>query len=572
MATTAPFVKLLRQLSAARDDYRTGALDLTWDGGTATLFLVFGQPNHATLETADGSRLEGQEALSALVHRLPSRFQVAPWRKAVVRTETLRCSLDELIEPFAQLAGAASPGPADEPAAAVPADRGSGGGGVDFGLEDFPLLPLGASLWADAAASVVHLDVLLPSLPDALVVLTGPRLRAAAVVIRQRLIDAVWVDDEQRLAGEAAAMALMSASQGSVSGYRLASAELGQALTMLWRCPVAHLAVPTSWVRAEAMLDDLEQSRADSALLVTGATRGVALLSGGRLIAVYSDAERQPGESRDRLLELVGTPGTALTVRRRAEERTLERLPEACFHAFVDAPAAAGEAAPGATAAPALTEVEAPLLTDVAAAPGGAAQPATPDLPVHTEEHAPAWAARGATPRFGETVEPGVAEVSEAPPAVAAEAWLPPPPPPPPPAAEEIPAPGWLAGLEAGMPKPAPEEQAASFGGAAAPGPAVWELPPDPALGAAWEPPVNGDGPDFDGVKRDLIQIGTLWLGEEGAAQAAELIQRARPSVEDIMSTIDAIPGLALDGQEPSVVQAMVREMRFHAAEYLSGL
>src|ERR1035437_3085844 len=98
MATAAPFVKLLRQLSNAKDEYRSGALDITWDGGKASLYLVFGQPNHATYESDDGKTLEGQDAIAALLHNLPRKFTVEPWRKAVSRDETLKMSLDELME------------------------------------------------------------------------------------------------------------------------------------------------------------------------------------------------------------------------------------------------------------------------------------------------------------------------------------------------------------------------------------------------------------------------------------------------------------------------------------------
>ena len=219
MATAASFVKLLRQLAEAKDDYLTGALDISWDGGKATLFLVFGQPNHAVLETFGGERLEGPDALTALTRQLPPRFQLSAWRKEVVRAETLTCTLDELMAPFAQRAGAGVAGAGDP--GGHRHRRRAALGEPDFGLADFPLLPLGPSLWAEASAGVVHLDVLVPSLPDALVVLTGPRLRAAAVVVRQQLIDAVWVDEEERTMGEAAAMALMGARQGTVSGYRL---------------------------------------------------------------------------------------------------------------------------------------------------------------------------------------------------------------------------------------------------------------------------------------------------------------------------------------------------------------
>ena len=566
MATTAPFVKLLRQLSVARDDYRTGAFDITWDLGKATIYLVFGQPNHAVLTTSSGERLEGQPALSALVHLLPARFQVSTWRKEVVRAETLRCSLDELIEPFAQMAGAASPA-APEPAVAAPVPGNGNRSEVDFGLEDFPLLPVGASLWADASASVVHLDMLVPTLPDSLLVLTGPRLRAAGVVVRQHLIDAVWIDEDDRSAGEAAVMALMGASQGTISGYRLDSSELAEAVTMLWRCPVAHRGIPAAWIRLESLLEDLARRRRDCAIVVSGPTRGVALLVAGRLAGVYSEGERQPLASADRLAALLATPGARLTLRQQPDEAHLDHLPEASFHTFVDAAALPAVAPASAPAAPA----------------GDGVDGIGPAVRVQSEWEAP-------------SAETGSAEVAPRPqpespiPSLSASDW-PPPPPPPPPQAQPVPSlPAWVAELNhtaptgsASVPStPIPFEPAAS-----APAPAVAEHPDlhspapaapagapaaDAAPAAAPVPLAAGGGADYEAVKRDLIQISTLWLGNDGSAHAAALIQRARPSVEDIMSTIDAIASGSLPGHEPSVVQAMVREMRFHAAESLSGL
>jgi hypothetical protein len=517
MATTAPFVKLLRQLSGARDDYRTGAFDLSWEGGKATLFLVFGQPNHATLQTAGGRRLEGQAVLTALVNQLPARFEVSPWRREVVRAESLRCSLDELIEPFTQMAGAVAP--------EVPAAPSSGASGVgtappdvDFGLEDFPLLPLGPSLWADAAASVVHLDVLMPNLPDALVVITGPRLRAAGVVVRQHLVDALWIDDEELSTGEAAAMAMMEANQGSVSGYRLESAELAESLTMLWRCPVAHRAIPAAWVRPESLLADLEHRRRDCALVVNGSVQGVALFAAGKLVGVYTAQERQPTPSSERLIALLRAPGATLTVRQHPDEPRAEHLPEASFHAFVEA--AAADSAPV------------------------------------SEDGVPGIEEGVSTPRATrESAADATGESS------AEQAVWPPPPPPPPETAAVPDGPAWLAGL--------------SVEAEAAPGPplepaSTSPVNPDPSAQSmvAGEP----DGTDFEGVKRDLIQIGVLWLGADGATEASAMIERAHPSVEDILSTIDAIATLSLPAYEPSVLQAMTREMRFHAAECLSGL
>jgi hypothetical protein len=77
---------------------------------------------------------------------------------------------------------------------------------------------------------------------------------------------------------------------------------------------------------------------------------------------------------------------------------------------------------------------------------------------------------------------------------------------------------------------------------------------------------------DFEGMKADLIQIGALWLGTDGVAPVAEILRRTRPSIPDVMAAIEAIKRVALPGFEPSVVQAMAREMHYHAAEYLSGL
>jgi hypothetical protein len=73
-------------------------------------------------------------------------------------------------------------------------------------------------------------------------------------------------------------------------------------------------------------------------------------------------------------------------------------------------------------------------------------------------------------------------------------------------------------------------------------------------------------------MKADLIQIGALWLGTYGVAPVADMLRRTRPSIQDVMATIEAIQHVALPGFETSVVQAMAREMHYHAAEYLSGL
>jgi len=630
MATAAPFVKLLRQLATAKDDYRTGALDISWDGGKASLFLVFGQPNHVIMETAGGERLEGMEALAALVRRLPPKFDLSPWRKEVVRTETLACTLEELMEPFVQLAGAASPGrlppPGSEPAGAGPAGPAIQ---PDFGLADFPLLPLGPSLWADAAASVVHLDSLIPSLPDALVVLTGPKLRAAAVVVRQQIVDAVWVEAEDRTMGETAAMALLGAREGSVSGYRLEEPNLGEALTMLWRCPAVYREMPTAWINANSLLADLEGGRRNAAIVVTGGAKGVALVTDGALIGVYTESERQPLPSPERLAGLLRAPGARITLRQRPEERSIDHLPETAYHAFVDTPdnpptplseavatlsasgpegAAPDPAASGAGAVPTAAEAI-PAPAEPAAeewpppeelVPAASAEPAAGEWPP-PEELVPAASAE---PAAGEWPPP-----EELVPAASAEPaageWLPP---------EELvpaasePAPGlgefaeepeWpsspLARPEPAADAPVARTEPVTPLAPLAEQPAPLAAEPDQPAAEPVQPVAEGPlgparfsdfmasqglgdlaapelGPNFEAVKADLIQIGALWLGTDGVAPIAQMIAQTRPSISALMATIDAIKSVELPGQEPSVVQAMAREMHYHAAEYLSGL
>ena len=686
MATAAPFVKLLRQLASAKDDYRTGALDITWVGGRASLFLVFGQPNHAVAEVG-GRHLEGVEALAALVTQLPPRFELSPWRKEVVRTETLSCTLDDLMEPFAQLAGAAPAG--DVPTSGSVGSRADDGGPApetDFGLADFPLLPLGPSLWSDASASVVHLDVLIPSLPDALIVLTGPKLRAAAIVVRQQLIDAVWVDEEDRMVGEAAAVALMGARDGSVSGYRLETPRLAEALTMLWRCRAVYREMPASWVNAANLLEDLEGRRRDSAIVVTGGVRGVALVAGGNLLGVYTEIDRQPVASPERLTELLRHPRARVTLRQSPEERQINHFPETAYHAFVadatEAPAPLSEvlaaittssryaaSAPPATdpsgsvaatpeleltaeepdeaaaeepgpdveaggfgaeapelaaeeselaaeeselaaEAPELAAVEPPFAVEepqfatepadlmVSAQVGAPADPMAAQLTAHanpmTSSEPPSPIEQAGPPDLMTSSErTAPAEERAAPPTErgtpssepAPMTWFAPPVEPVPTVPVDL---GGASGDPAWPPIPLTtvDEEAGTLSAwgqtySQAPAPsasasAAPQGPPQfpqfdfsPALEALEAADASAD---FEGMKADLIQIGALWLGTDGVAPVAEMLRRTRPSIQDVMATIEAIKHVALPGFETSVVQAMAREMHYHAAEYLSGL
>ncbi len=401
MATAAPFVKLLRQLSSAKDEYRSGALDITWEGVKATLFFVFGQPNHATYEVEGEDTLEGQEALAALLHNLPRKFTVANWRKAVVRNETLKMTVDELMEPFAQLAGATA-------AEAEPAAEEAGGGGIagadigtgfsaefEFRLDDFPLLPLGESMWTDAAVNVVHLDLLIPKLPTSLIVLTAPNLRAAALTLAGQLIDAVWIDDHDRAAGEGAAMALMGAREGTVSCYRIDIPQLAEALTMLWRCPPRHREISTKWLDIEEFLGSLINERRDCVVRVDGATTAIGFFMGGAFIAAYTSEDRIPTPSMDGLRELLKGEGT-VTVLERAGDRAASGPGEDAFHAYV---------APGAANVPTYADGAAALNTEEFSAPDATDAGNAPteddndsDVPVAADFEAPAAEHAVATP------------------------------------------------------------------------------------------------------------------------------------------------------------------------------
>ena len=335
MATAAPFVKLLRQLSNARDEYRSGALDLSWDGGQSSLYMVFGQPNHATFSSDDGEALEGSAALTALLNNLPRKFTVEPWRKEVTRDGTLKLSMDELMEPFAELAGASPPERESEDQ--EPANESLHVGTeyeVDFafGLEDFPLLPAGEAMFSDAAVNVVHLDLLLPKLPPSLIVLTGPKLRAAAVVVNGQLIDAVWVDDQAKAAGEGAAMAIMGAHHGRLSGYKLENSRVAEALTMLWRCPSRYSDLSLEWLDAGVFLERLAREKRDCALLVNGPEPGVALFMGGEMVATYTVGQRQPTSSLDVIEKLLSGPGTLSILQRSGDKPIGRSISESDYH------------------------------------------------------------------------------------------------------------------------------------------------------------------------------------------------------------------------------------------------
>jgi len=315
MATAAPHVKLLRQLASAKDDYLSGAFDISWDGAKATLFLVFGRPSHAVFETGD-AQIEGEAAIDALLAVLPRVFFVSDWRRAMSPHETLSITIDELAGPFVRLAGSY----ADEPVTDESPEWWSAiddSPDLPFGLADFPLLPGGRPLWVETSPEDVHLAERLSELPPSILILTGAKLRAAAIVSGGDLIDAVWIDADDHARGETAGMALLGATKGSLAGYALDDPRVAEALTMLWRLPLAVSGVELSWLDPASMLAAFRADGLDRVLVIDAPVRGIALFSRGGLVAVYSETQRSAVASPERLRSLLSQARGRLTVMER---------------------------------------------------------------------------------------------------------------------------------------------------------------------------------------------------------------------------------------------------------------
>ena len=422
MATAAPHVKLLRQLASAKDDYLSGAFHISWDGAKATLYLVFGRPSHAVFET-DQEQIEGEAAIDALLAALPRAFTVSDWRRAMSPHETLSITIDELAAPFVRLAGSYADDPVtdEDPEWWSSVDDSPD---LPFGLLDFPLLPGGRPLWVESSPDEVRLSERLAELPPSILILTGAKLRAAAVVSGGDLIDAVWIDSDDHARGETAGMALLGATKGSLAGYALDDPRVAEALTMLWRLPVAVSGVELAWLDPASMLAAFRADGLDRVLVIDAPVRGIALFSRGGLVAVYSETQRSAVASPERLRSLLSQARGRLTV--------MERKPRPLAAEASAKPASAHEffeVAPQAEA-PA-TAAEAALTAGSTDASGAPAETAANDETGAPAEPVAAWGFVTTVPSPHAEATADVSDTAHAsePDEATAGAYAPPPPP-----------------------------------------------------------------------------------------------------------------------------------------------
>ena len=291
--------------------------------------------------------------------------------------ETLSITIDELAGPFVRLAGSY----ADDP---VTDESPEWWSAVDdspdlpFGLADFPLLPGGRPLWVEASPDEVHLAERLSELPPSILILTGAKLRAAAVVSGGDLIDAVWIDSDDHARGETAGMALLGATKGSLAGYALDDPRVAEALTMLWRLPVAVSGIELSWLDPASMLAAFRADGLDRVLVIDAPVRGIALFSRGGLVAVYSETQRSAVASPERLRSLLSQARGRLTVmERKPRPLAADATTPVSAHEFFEVPPVAPVSAeqPAAVEEPGADEQ--PIAED---------QPATSPEPVATGE------------------------------------------------------------------------------------------------------------------------------------------------------------------------------------------
>lgn len=548
MAAAGRYTRVIKYVKDAVELARSGAI---WFGeGDAAIYFLWGQPSHAFVRS-ESEMIEGEAALKSLALALGKGGKVAWKSKEVLQKETLRCTAEDLIGILEALRAADK----DPPDADVSTDVWDGKDrrrppAFTYNLNEFPLLPGGSPLWADVPTSVVHLDVLLGTLPSVLVVLEGEKVRAAGVVFQRELHDALYVDENGSRSGREAWEALMQARDGMVTAYELDD-RMAEALPVLWRSRIVHRDVDKRWIDGQTFLDSIGSGAEDRAVIVATATKiGVALFLRGEPVGAYTSVFRQPSSTVDEILDIFAerSPGAVSVI---------ERLPEE-------------EAEPLAFTAPSEFPVEEEPPEQ---------QPAEPEAAAPVE----AGAGQPVAEPAGDWLSEAAAEpAAEAEPVVdAAEAGSPSPPAPeaaPAPAAapsSDFAAVNALLGGDAIPPPPAgsapvsttrPAQPApASFFDLGAPAQPVAAAAPVSAAPATAVPAL-----DYEPVIAELCEIGRRNLGESFGG-VEPLISDAERSVPGLRRAISTLRRTEIPGHAPEQVAATAREMLVFVAERLSG-
>ena len=211
------------------------------------------------------------------------------------------------------------------------------------------------------------------------------------------LIDAVWIDADDHARGETAGMALLGATKGSLAGYALDDPRVAEALTMLWRLPLAVSGVELSWLDPASMLAAFRADGLDRVLVIDAPVRGIALFSRGGLVAVYSETQRSAVASPERLRSLLSQARGRLTVMERKPRPLVAEVTSkpvsARDHfevAAAEATAASEAVAAFATDAEPAAELAAGEAAPEEATAGSTAEPGTLELEADGQEAAPA--------------------------------------------------------------------------------------------------------------------------------------------------------------------------------------
>lgn len=558
MTTSSPFVKLLRQLSSAQDEYRSGKFDISWDMCRGSLFFVFGQPNHAEYDDGSGTVLTGQDALTAILQNLPPHFEVSGWQKSLVRNPSLKCTVQDLQEPFTSLAGTyleEEPRPSDAEESIVEDESGRLRP-VGITLETFPILPVGQSLWTEASSSVVHLDVLIPKLPTSLIVLTGTNVRACAVVEQGLMLDALWVEPGGTHMGESAAMAIQNAQNVTLSGYRMESKDQIEALIMLWRSPVAFREMKSTWLDIERFVEDLQHDPfLDCVIAVDGPTKGYGFFTRGSLAMAYTSDDRKPTQDIDVLKSLLKQDGGKLSILRNAENmQKRDAVNEDTFHMYVEGEETGDHMDFLTELSPEVSPEETPV-EPAYPAPESSATADEREHEFEENQESPATPLDNAT-----SVEQG--ETSSAS------------------AASDSPAAQWgVREHDSENPSTPAWSWDASTGTDDSDTRADNTVEDD----LQWSAPAPDNTPyptetesisdvDFSQLKEDLVMIAVHWLGEDHVTNIAQSIRTCRETLEDFTQLVDMLKDSANPPFDQHVMRSMAREMHRYIAEYLSGI